>query len=134
MLGFLLERGLEGLKEDELEEMLLFANAAASIVTTRTGALRSMPDKKQIEMLISDRGVFGTKPFDISFSSINQVKEFVNDMSGIAGDVFISSGKYVIDAKSIMGIFSLDLLKPLKLEIVEWKEEYGAVIGKYLSK
>lgn len=78
--------------------------------------------------------VLGTKLFDISFNSISQVKEFVNDMSGIAGDVFISSGKYVIDAKSIMGIFSLDLLKPLKLEIVEWKEEYGAVIGKYLSK
>ena len=52
MLGFVLEHGLNGLKEEDLEEMLTVANAAASIVTTRKGALRSMPDKEEIDRLI----------------------------------------------------------------------------------
>lgn len=51
-LSFVLEHGLDNLKKSDLEEMLVFANAAASIVTTRKGALRSMPDKGEIERLI----------------------------------------------------------------------------------
>ena len=43
-------------------------------------------------------------------------------------------GKYVVDAKSIMGIFSLELSKPLRLEIEDWREEYAAVIEKYLRQ
>lgn len=53
VLGFVLEHGLKGLKEAELERMLLFANAAASIVTTRKGAMRSMPAKEEIDALVS---------------------------------------------------------------------------------
>lgn len=52
VLSFVLERGLDKLTEADLKEMLLFANAAASIVTTRKGALRSMPDRGEIESLI----------------------------------------------------------------------------------
>lgn len=51
VLGFVLGHGLNGLKEEELEEMLLFANAAASIVTTRKGAIRSMPEKEEVQAL-----------------------------------------------------------------------------------
>ena len=40
------------MKDTDLEEMLVFANAAASIVTTRKGALRSMPEKAEIEGVI----------------------------------------------------------------------------------
>ncbi len=54
VLGFVLEHGPENLKEADLEEMLLFANAAASIVTTRKGALRSMPGRAEIDALISE--------------------------------------------------------------------------------
>ncbi|MEY8237781.1 HPr family phosphocarrier protein [Lachnospiraceae bacterium 66-29] len=64
--------------------------------------------------------------------SVDKVKAFVDDMSQIKGDVLLSVGKYVIDAKSIMGIFSLDLSNPLQLEIEDWKEEYVAVVEKYL--
>jgi len=64
--------------------------------------------------------------------SVDKVKAFVDDMSKIKGDVLLSVGKYVIDAKSIMGIFSLDLSNPLQLEIEDWKEEYVAVVEKYL--
>ena len=52
VLGYVLAHGLEGLSERQLEEMLLFANAAASIVTTRKGAVRSMPDRKDVEALL----------------------------------------------------------------------------------
>ena len=45
----------------------------------------------------------------VMLNSIDKVKEFVNKTSRVDGDVFLQSGRYVIDAKSIMGIFSLDL-------------------------
>ena len=79
--------GLDKLKEAELEEMLVFANAAASIVTTRKGAMRSMPDSAEVESL----------------------------------------------AKSIMGIFSLDLSGPLQVQIEDWSKDYAPMIEKYLD-
>ncbi len=56
------------------------------------------------------------KTFDISLKSINDVKDFVNIVNKYDFDVDLSSGRYIVDAKSIMGIFSLDLSKPIKLE------------------
>ena len=52
MLNFVLERGLEGLSEKELGDMLSFANAAAYLVTTRKGAIRSMLEREQVENLL----------------------------------------------------------------------------------
>ncbi len=52
VLHYVLEHGLEGLGEKELTEMLTFANAAASIITTRRGALRVMPEKDEILALL----------------------------------------------------------------------------------
>lgn len=51
-LGYILEHGIENLTEDNLKELLTFANAGASIITTRKGALKVMPDKEEIELLI----------------------------------------------------------------------------------
>ena len=53
MLHYVLEHGLEGDSKEGLEEMLWFANAAASIITTRKGALRVMPEKEEIEELLA---------------------------------------------------------------------------------
>ena len=53
----------------------------------------------------------------ISLNSIDKVKSFVNDISKFDYDFDLVSGRYVIDAKSIMGIFSLDLSKPINLHI-----------------
>lgn len=122
VLGFVLEHGLDGLNEKDLEEMLTTANAAASIVTTRKGALRSMPDMAEIQTLIRDSRKHQkerqpVKTFPVRLQSTDQVKEFVGDMSRMEGDVLLLAGKYVIDAKSIMGIFSLDLSKPIELNI-----------------
>ncbi|MBE7010837.1 MAG: HPr family phosphocarrier protein [Ruminococcaceae bacterium] len=57
------------------------------------------------------------KTFDIMLSSINDVKNFVNIVNKYSFDVDLTSGRYVVDAKSIMGIFSLDLSKPIKVEV-----------------
>ena len=52
VLNFVLKRGLEGLTETDLTDMLRFANTAAYLVTTKKGAIRSMPEKEQVEELI----------------------------------------------------------------------------------
>ena len=51
----------------------------------------------------------------IRLSTIQDVRSFVDIVTGASVDVDLSSGRYVVDAKSIMGIFSLDLLNPIKL-------------------
>jgi phosphocarrier protein HPr len=56
------------------------------------------------------------KSFNIILKSINDVKDFVNIVNKYDFDVDLSSGRYIVDAKSIMGIFSLDLSKPIKVE------------------
>lgn len=57
------------------------------------------------------------KTAKISLNSIDKVKAFVNEISKFDCDFDLVSGRYVIDAKSIMGIFSLDLSKPIDLNI-----------------
>jgi len=57
------------------------------------------------------------KTVQISLNSIDKVKSFVNEISKYDNDFDLVSGRYVIDAKSIMGIFSLDLSKPIDLNI-----------------
>ena len=61
--------------------------------------------------------VFIMKTVTISLNSIDKVKAFVNDITKFDSDFDLVSGRYVIDAKSIMGIFSLDLSKPIDLNI-----------------
>ena len=56
------------------------------------------------------------KTVTISLNSIDKVKAFVNDITKFDYDFDLVSGRYVIDAKSIMGIFSLDLHKMLSLK------------------
>ena len=57
------------------------------------------------------------KTVQISLNSIDKVKAFVNEISKFDCDFDLVSGRYVIDAKSIMGILSLDLSKPIDLNI-----------------
>ncbi len=57
------------------------------------------------------------KTVNISLNSIDKVKSFVNEITKFDNDFDLVSGRYVIDAKSIMGIFSLDLSKPICLNI-----------------
>ena len=57
------------------------------------------------------------KTVQISLNSIDKVKSFVNAITQFEFDFDLISGRYGIDAKSIMGIFSLDLSKPIDLAI-----------------
>lgn len=76
------------------------------------------------------------KTVQISLNSIDKVKSFVNTISQFDFDFDLISGRYVIDAKSIMGIFSLDLSKPIDLAIHTEKdmEKILEVIDPYLIK
>lgn len=53
----------------------------------------------------------------VSLSKAENVKQFVQVCSKYTFDIDLRSGRYVVDAKSILGIFSLDLSKPVVLEV-----------------
>ena len=74
------------------------------------------------------------KNVQISLNSIDKVKAFVNEISKFDCDFDLVSGRYVIDAKSIMGIFSLDLSKPIELNIHSENnaEEILSVLAPYI--
>ena len=55
--------------------------------------------------------------FDIRLSKIDDVRKFVNITSASCVDVDLAAGRYLVDAKSIMGIFSLDLRNPVNVQI-----------------
>ena len=54
VLHYILQHGLEDLTEENLAEMLRFANAAAALITTRKGALRVMPSKEEVEKILQE--------------------------------------------------------------------------------
>ena len=68
------------------------------------------------------------KTVTISLNSIESVKSFVNSITKFDSDFDLVSGRYVIDAKSIMGIFSLDLAKPTTLNIYA-KSDLDEILG-----
>ncbi|MGN0170051.1 MAG: HPr family phosphocarrier protein [Lachnospiraceae bacterium] len=72
----------------------------------------------------------------ISLNSIEKVKSFVNVVSRFDFDFDLISGRYVIDAKSIMGIFSLDLSKPIQLSVhtTEHMDEVLKALEPFLVK
>lgn len=63
------------------------------------------------------------KELKVVLNTIDKVKLFANDISKFEGDFSLVSGRYVIDAKSIMGIFSLDLSKALDLVCEDINED-----------
>ncbi len=73
--------------------------------------------------------------YKISLAAINDVKEFVNMVMKYDFDVDLVSGRYAVDAKSIMGIFSLDLSKPIELKIhTDEPGNFTKEIEKYIVK
>jgi len=69
------------------------------------------------------------KSITIQLNSVDKVKVFVNTIALFDGEFDLSSDRYVVDAKSIMGIFSLDLNKPLRLDIHN-ESEYETAVQK----
>ena len=74
------------------------------------------------------------KSADVFFRSITEIKEFVKIVSDIKGDVTLSDKRHLVDAKSIMGIFCLNLTRVLELEIDHWDERYETMLAKYIVK
>lgn len=68
------------------------------------------------------------KTVQISLNSIDKVKSFVNTITKFDFDFDLVSGRYVIDAKSIMGIFSLDLSKPIELNIHAGESDMDGIL------
>ena len=64
----------------------------------------------------------------ISLNSIEKVKSFVNEIAKFECDFDLISGRYIIDAKSIMGIFSLDLSKQITLKIHADEDELPTIL------
>ena len=58
----------------------------------------------------------------IKISEFEKSKQFIKVVTNYESDIFLKSGRFVIDAKSVMGIFSLDLSKELEVEIIERTE------------
>ena len=67
------------------------------------------------------------KVFNIRLSTIEEVRNFVNIVSKYDFDIDLKSGRYVVDAKSIMGIFSLDLLN--KIEVTVHSDNCDALLA-----
>ena len=76
------------------------------------------------------------KTIKICLNSIDKVKSFVNDITKFDTDFDLVSGRYVIDAKSIMGIFSLDLSKPIDLNIhaEDGVEQILEILAPYITE
>lgn len=75
------------------------------------------------------------KNYEICLDTIARVKTFVNLVNRFDNDFDLLAGRYVIDAKSIMGIFSLDLEQPLTLQVHgEILPELESALGEYLVK
>ncbi len=71
------------------------------------------------------------KQFKIKLSTIENVKYFVNIVSKYDYEIDLKSGRYVVDAKSIMGIFSLDLMN--EIEVTAHSENCEALISELAS-
>lgn len=69
----------------------------------------------------------------IMLNTMEKVKSFIYDMDSVEGEAVIYSDRYYVDAKSFIGIFTLDLTKPLKLRIGNWRTEYDILFQKYMA-
>ena len=75
------------------------------------------------------------KEVKIALNNIQDIRDFVNQVILVDYDVDLAQGRYVVDAKSIMGIFSLDLLSPITLQAhTDYAEDLIAKIEKFIVK
>lgn len=77
------------------------------------------------------------KSYTLDLNSIDKVKGFVKAIESFDGYFDLASGRYVIDAKSIMGIFSMDLSKKVEFRVLETNQniaEVEAAIAPYIAQ
>lgn len=73
--------------------------------------------------------------FKINLVAIAKVKEFINISNKVPYNILLKSGRYTVDGKSIMGIFSLDLSKPIEVDVepAEKAEEFKTLVKDFLA-
>lgn len=64
----------------------------------------------------------------VSLTNIDTVKSFVNVVTKIDADIDLASGRFVVDAKSLLGIFSIDLSQPIELRIHADEKEANEIL------
>ena len=69
----------------------------------------------------------------VSLPSVNSVQKFVALVSKLEGDFDFRAGNYILDARSLMGIFTLDLSKPLKLTVERDTEETMQALSSFIT-
>ncbi len=79
-----------------------------------------------MQTVMFEREVIEMKTLNININSIDKVKAFVNTINTFDGNFDLVSDRYVVDAKSIMGIFSLDVSNALQLNVHD-ESEFDAV-------
>ena len=70
----------------------------------------------------------------ISLPSVSCVQKFVATVSRLEGNFDLHSGNYILDARSLMGIFTLDLTKPVKLNVQNDTEETMQALSSFLEE
>ncbi len=73
------------------------------------------------------------KTFMIKLTTIADVQKFVTTVTLFESDVDIVSGRYIVDAKSILGLLSLDLSKPLEVNIYSCTEDIEKQISQFVA-
>ena len=75
------------------------------------------------------------KKIQITLSSIQDIRKFVNEVTLLDYEVDLEQGRYIVDAKSIMGIFALDTLSPINLVAhSDNVDEFFAAINQFIVK
>ncbi len=70
--------------------------------------------------------------FKVKLNTIAKVQAFVTAITPLDSDFDLICGRYIVNAKSIMGVFSLDLQQKLELKVYDYTEEIGIRIEPYL--
>ena len=78
-------------------------------------------------------GVVMVQSVYVSLPTVRTVQEFVARISKLEGNFDLQTGKYILDAKSLMGILSLDLSKPIKLTIEKDTAETMQIISRFAA-
>ena len=68
----------------------------------------------------------------VNFPTVMDVKRFVESISSLEGDFDLIDGRYVVDAKSLMGIFGMDITKPIQLRIEKDNNKAMQAIKRYV--
>ena len=71
------------------------------------------------------------KKMYVAINTINKVTEFVQKASQVDGDVICTKGRYTIDGKSIMGVFSIDISKGITVEYPETATDFEEYISQF---